>query len=484
MKINCPNCFVEVEYIEGDCEICSECGNELKAVEIQDSIEKRLMGVEPGISFNVKTLSEKLADQEWNLTEKSRKFTDDIENTKSDETHVSECSCLKVEYNHNLFFLTGSISVIKLKLTPLDDQLQDLLIFMESEHGEIRTGKQIEVKKILKKDRAFVLRVPFNPTEKSGRMVLNFYIGCKINDSFIYYQFSVEHKVYDSKQSGSSLCDQITINQEFTSNHAADINYRDSIGDALKKMVEKTLTANEMIDRLNDLPEKYKLQILTRTTWRPEDILIKGNLYPAKKLMLEYNEKTIFLLSDPLIKLGRDPDQVDLLVRRGQGRMGMREYPNSTVSRKHAEILYCKNDVKLFDFSTWGTYVNGRKTDSCGISLDLNTNVDFGDICWKMNIQRCSAPLPHNICRTCPANEVKSVTCTIDAEDPEPEYYLFVWQCCELGRIIKDLTDWTVFTRNGFFFIRTPEQDFYHLRPGQTISSTNKQIKIKHFEQN
>jgi hypothetical protein len=483
MMIKCPNCSAEVEYIEGDCEICSECGSELKTVETPaDSGRNLFANINFADIFKGKSTSDKPCTEEWDLSARSREIADNIDDMEFGEAEKSECPHLKVEYNHNLFFLTGSTSVIKLKLTPLNDQLQDLLIFMESERDGSHSRRQIPVREVLKKERAFFLQIPFAPEGTSGRTFLVFYIGCKINGSFAYYQFAVDHKVYDSRQSGSSLCSQITINQEFTSNHAADINYRDSIGDALKKMAEKTLSVNEMIDRLNDLPPKYRVQLLTKTTWRPEDVLIKGNLYPSDKLLLEYEGNTILLVNKNSVKLGRDPEQVDLLVRCGRGKMGAREYPNSTVSRKHAEILYCEDTVKLFDYSSYGTYINGRKPDNSGIPLELSATVEFGDIHWKMNIQKCNARLPHNICQTCSANKIKSVTFT--RTDNEPEYYLLVWQCCELGRVIEDLMDWTIFSRNGCFFIRTPEQDFYHLRPGQTISSKEKQIKVKYFEQN
>lgn len=495
MKMKCPNCSAEVEYIKGDCEFCAECGKELTAAETSDAKPENLfVDIDFSNIFNagIKKSDQDLAkpfiggdknsEESWNLSARSKEIADNIENMDFDETPRSACSLLKVEYNHNLFFLAGSTSVIKLKLTPLNNKLQDLLIFMESGRNGNHARRQIPVRELLQKDRTFFLQVPFDPEDTIGRMFLVFYIGCKIDGAFTYYQFSVEHKVYDSKQSGSALCSQITINQEFTSNQAADINYRDSIGDALKKMAEKTLSVNEMIDRLNDLPPKYKLQLLTPTTWRPEDVLIKGNLYPTDKLLLEYEGKAIFLLNKPSVKFGRDPEQVDLLVRCGQGKLGPREYPNSTVSRKHAEILYCEDTVKLFDYSSYGTYINDRKPDSSGIPLDLNATVEFGDIHWKMNIQKCNARLPHNICQTCSACKIKSVT--FSRTDSEPEYYLLVWQCCELGRVIEDLTDWTIFSRNGCFFIRTPEQDFYHLRPGQTISSKEKQIKVKYYEQN
>ena len=482
MKIKCPSCSAEVEYIEGECEFCSECGGELQAAPPAADRENLFFGINFADIFGEKPAPADRPSDDWNLSERSKEIADHIENMDFDRSPKSECEHLKVEYNHNLFFLSGSTSVIKLKLTPQNDQLQDLLIFMEQDRNGEHARRQIPVREFIQKDRAFFLQVPFNPEDTFGRVFLTFYVGCKINGVFSYYQFSVEHKVYDSKQSGSALCSQITINQEFTSNQAADINYRDSIGEALKKMAEKTLSVNEMIDRLNDLPPKYEVRLLTQTTWRPEDVLIKGNLYPADKLQLEYNGKTIFLLNKPSVKFGRDPQQVDLLVRCGQGRLSPREYPNSTVSRKHAEILYCDDTVKLFDYSSYGTYINGRKPDSAGIPLDLNTTVEFGDIHWKINIQKCNARLPHNICQTCTANRVKSVTFT--RQDAEPECYLLIWQCCELGRVIEDLTDWTIFSRNGCFFIRTPEQDFYHLRPGQKIISKDKQIQVKYFDQN
>jgi len=456
MVIKCPKCSAEAEYTENDSNFCQECGSPLK-------------------------ISEERTASDWDLAERSKEIAEKIDSMEFDLSASSACPHLKVEYNHNLFFLRGSKAIIKLKITPLNNQLQDLLIFMETERDGSHIRRQLPVREVFQSERAFFLQVPFSPEESFGRVFLVFYVGCKINGAFTYYQFSADHKVYDSRQSGGSIFNQLTINQDFAAREAADINYRDSIGEALKKMAEKNLTVNEMIDRLNDLPPKYKVQQLTKTTWRPEDALIKGNLYPTDKLLLEYNGKTIFLVNKQSVKFGRDPEQVDLLVRNGGGRLSHREYPNSTVSRKHAEILYCDDTVKLFDYSSYGTYINARKPDSAGIPLENNALIEFGDIHWQMNIQKCNARLPHNICQTCSAGKIKSVT--FCRKDSEPEYYLLIWQCCELGRIIEELTDWTIFARNGCFFIRTPEQDFYHLRPGQIVRVNDKQINVKYFKQ-
>ena len=477
MMIKCPNCNAEVEFVENESELCAECGGELKPpasapVDISDLLRKLVTDVK---------CNDCGSDDTWDLSEKSREIADNIENIDFDKSASAGCPYLKVEYNRNLFFLSNSESIIKLKFTPLKDELLDLLVFMEAVRAEHVSRRQIPLREVLQRNRTFSLQIPFNPEGSCGRINFNFYIGCNVRGNFKYYHFSINHKVYDSKQSGNAVCSQITINQEFNSNNAADINYRDSIGEALNRMAAKSLSVNEMIDRLNDLPPEYKVKELTETTWRPEDVLIKGNLYPATKLILEYNGKQIFLFNQPCVKFGRDPGQVDLLVRCGQGNMGPREYPNSTVSKKHAEILYCEDAVKLFDHSSYGTYINGRKPDGAGIPLEQGATVEFGDIHWQMNIQKCYSKLPHNICQTCAANKIKSVT--FKRTDSEPEYYLLVWQCCELGRVIDDLADWTVFSRNQSFFIRTPAQDFYHLRPGQPVEYSNKKINVKYFDQ-
>lgn len=504
MEIKCPNCSAAAEYIPGESEICCECGSELKPETVSASAAAEIPVVTPAVEpvkdpasdgkgifdnidfasiFGKKSTVSDDSDN-WDLSARSRGIADNIENIDFgfDEPSYGECSHLKVEYNKNVFFLTGSTSVIKLKLTPMDNQIEDLLIFMETDHSGNHSRRSLPVREVLKKNTPVFLQTSVDPGDISGRLCLNFYIGCKVRGEFKYYQFSAEHKVYDSKQSGSSLCSQITINnrQDINSTGASDIHYRDSLGDALKKMTDKALSVNELIDRLNDLPPEFRVQQLTKTVWRPEDVLVKGNLYPAEKLTLEYNGFTIHLLNKPSVKFGRDPLQCDLIVR--QRTIPAKEYPNSTVSRKHAEIIYCDDTVKFFDYSSYGTYINGRKPDCSGIPLDLSATVEFGDIHWKMNIQQCTARLPHSICQTCSANKVKSVT--FSRMDLEPECYLLIWQCCELGRVIENLTDWTIFSRNGCFFIRTPEQDFYHLRPGQTITSKDNQIKVKYFEQN
>jgi len=107
--------------------------------------------------------------------------------------------------------------------------------------------------------------------------------------------------------------------------------------------------------------------------------------------------------------------------------------------------------------------------------------IEFGDIHMQMTLQHCEMRSGRNICQTCKANKIKSMT--FQRCDEEKECYILVWQCCELGRIFPELADWNVFFRNHSFFIRTPEQDFHYLRPGHSIESNGQKIQVKYFHQ-
>lgn len=482
--MECPRCKSAVEYIPGESEFCPECGAVLNGESAPAEVgQNTLSGVDFSAIFSqiaADSSAERNAESYKSLSVKSREIAENIESIDIPVCSRSECAYVEVEYNRNIFFVCGAESVIKLRLTPQSNELKHLLIFMENMRSEDQTRRQIPVNEILRKDHPFTLQIPYNPQQLSGRISFAFYIGCQTEKGLSYYQFIVDHKVYDPNQSGSIL-KQIVINQTFEARHAADINYRDNIGDALTKLAGKTLSAHELVDKLNDLPLDYSKQNLTRTVWRPENIFVKGNLYPTEKLCISWNGNNILLLGKENIKFGRTPEETDLLIRAGGGKLGPRDYPNSTVSRVHAEVLYCEDTVKFFDRSTYGTYINGRKPDSAGIPIPDKALIEFGDIHMQMTLQHCEMRSGRNICQTCKANKIKSMT--FQRCDEEKECYILVWQCCELGRIFPELADWNVFFRNHSFFIRTPEQDFHYLRPGHSIESNGQKIQVKYFHQ-
>ncbi len=491
--MECPKCKKTVEYIPDECEICPECGAELVPSPEKETAKTDVFAdVDfPGVFSKIKDAGKTGAD-DWNLSNRSKEMADKIETKEFEPDEKSECPYLDVEYNRNLFFLSGSEAVMKLRLTPKSRDLRHILIFMETLRSGNNSRRQIPVTEILQNRRSFFIQVPYHPEQVSGRLSFAFYIGCKTERELNYYQFTVEHKVYAPDQSGSSLSRQVIINTNFTAsgagtidtsikaNQAGTVNYRNTVEEAIRQM-GKEPSVHELIDRLNDLPPVFERKSLTATTWRPEDVLVKGNPQPGEKLLLEWNGFSIFLLGRNCVKFGRDPEKVDLLVRSGGGKIGPREYPNSTVSRFHAEVLYCEDTVKFFDHSSYGTYINGRKPDSAGIPIQDKALIEFGDIHWQMNMQNCEIRSSRNICQSCVANKIKSMT--FKRTDEEKECYLLVWQCCELGLVFEELSDWNVFFRNGSFFIRTPDQDFYYLRSGQTIESKGQKVQVKYFRQ-
>lgn len=525
MKIKCPNCSAEVEYIEDECVFCEECGQDLKCDTAENTDHKivtendirdvvaadRTSPKEKVYSAaNSANTQENLFDPDYfkklaakiginstpieNLAASSKYMSDNLDRMNfSAEAMASDCEYLDVEYNRNLFFLSGSNAVMKLRITPLKNELQKILLFMEVQKFDQNIRREIPVDEMVMRNRQITLQVPYTPEQMSGRVTIVFYVGCKTAKGCSYYKFSVEHKIYDPNQSGSSLGQQVIINNSYvaeqgstidTSIHAHEagtIQYRNIVEDAIKQMGSNP-SVHDLVDRLNDLPEWYERKQLVPTTWAPENIMIRGTRFPADKLVLEWNGKIFYLIQKNCVKFGRNADQVDIVVRSSNKSLGPRDYPNSTVSRLHTEIFYCDDVVTVMDHSTWGTYINERRPTGAGLPLAENAKFEFGDIHWQMNLQKCQMRHSHNICQTCTANKIKSMTFT-PLENDGNEYYFLIWQCCELGLVIEELSNWTVFARDGYFFIRTPDQEFFHLRPGEPIVTGKNKFNVKYFQQ-
>ena len=459
MQTTCPSCKTVIAEEDAGA-FCPECGFDLSsaATPAAETIFPPSADCNFEKSFatpqGVRTIS-------GNLTGIGQKMAEEIDQLDVTTNVASECKTLEVAYNRNLFFLCGAESIMKLRLKPLSSDLQHLVLFMEVSRSGQTSRRQIQTNGLLKQGREFSLSIPFNPEETRGRLFISFYIGCKVGKNDIeYYEFSVEHQVYDDHQDSRAL--SITINQDIKASHAADVNNR-IVSEELTKMAGQNMTVNAMIDRLNNLRPDFVPQYLTKTTWRPG--LGSGLQYFSDRLLLEYKDKKIYLLSKSGISIGRSPNA---------------DFPllHPTVSKNHADIFYDEKQVKLQDHSSYGTYINGNKKQSTEAMLDDNALVEFGDVCMKTQIQKCRGRLQHNICQTCNAPRVKSMTL---ARQDQPEYYLCVWECCELGRVIEELSDWTVFFRQGSFLIRTPSQDFYFLRPGKTFEAKGCKISVKYY---
>ncbi len=480
MLVKCPHCGADAEYIHGESDMCPECGAELKPPEKKDLFSGLDMSellskvANADRAINSQTGSDSLADR-------SKRLAEELESDSGQPDSHSN-PFLEIEYNRNLFFVRGSSSVMRLRLTPRSNLLRSVILFMETESsGGKRIRREIPVTELLQNGVPVEVRLSYCPEEVSGRMAFDFYLGCNLEAETKYYQFSAEHKIYDPEQSSASVGQQIIINQEIKASEAGDVNYRDNIGDAIRDMSSRAPTVYELIDRLNDLPPVFVRQELRSTTWRPEEALIGGHPYPGDGMVLEWKDKRLLLFGKKHLKLGRSPELCDMVVRTtAGGRIGPQDYPNNTVSRVHAEIQYNGDSVRIFDRSTYGLFINGLRPDEAGMPIPESATAEFGDIYMQMNLQYCRMRQSHTICQTCVANRIKSMTLTYKGH--ESEYCLLVWVCCELGRVIPELADWTVFFRNNSFFIRTPEQNFYYLRPGSAFTINQNTIKVSCFQ--
>ncbi len=547
MQTKCPQCGCDAEYIPEESTFCSECGAPLippapaevpvshddpavpsgtphdspavppavhdipapapdvwdipaPAPDVQDIIPSPAPANEcgysglgngfggmtdtPGMSNKTNSINRKL-DGIDDILDKHTSPLDDKPRPTPKPSVESSCAELDVDYNKNLFFLSGSESVIDFRLTPRTANLKNVLIFMEIPHNGKCTCYRIPVTEVLCLGERIEIKYSYRPENVSGSLVLTFYIGCRTDDSLKYYKYSVVHKVYDPTQSAASVAQHIVINAPTTikASEAGEVNFKSNIEDAIRDLGPAP-SLSSLIDRLNDLPPIYEIQKLTGTNWRPPDIIFVSPdlIYPAEKLLLEWNGYSMFVLGKESVVFGRDPDQVDLVVRSGGGKLPPTDYPNRTVSRKHATIQYRGDSVLLSDTSSYGTYINGRKPSSEGIPIGDKATVEFGDIHWQMNMQRCSCDFRLVECINCPAKTIKSVT--FKRMDKEKECYLLVWQGCELGLVFPELADWTLFYRNGTYFIRTPRQKFFYLRPGYEIEANGQKIKVSYFQQN
>lgn len=452
----CPKCQADIEFIPGETLFCEYCGASLSDMEDVPTSSPEQKNDIPEQPTPVADASEAIAD--------------------------NDCRCLKVRYNKSTFLMTGKVATLKIELTPLRDDLKDVMIFMQhtDDNGNFEV-QQWQIQQLLKKDRPFVVTRNYNPGSNAGLMTLNFYVGCRLDKEVNYYLFSATHCIYDPECSREEF-KQVIINQNISATDAADINF---YGGVLKNMEELSgKTANDMITSLGRLPETFVCQRLERIQYDPvlmEIIAESGEeLYSSDKLLLKWNDCKLYLLAQKEITLGRTLN-ADLMVRK-EGSPST-EKPNRTVSRVHALLSYFGDHVELKDQSSYGTYVNHYKLSNEAMQLPGEANIEFGDLCWKMNLQYCGNLSAHNMkmCKTCLRQKVKSLTFA-DTWGGK-EFYLMVWQCCDLGMVIQELSGWNVFHRNGSFIIRAPDGRRKILSPGKKVEYDDQTIEIFSFKQ-
>ena len=255
---------------------------------------------------------------------------------------------------------------------------------------------------------------------------------------------------------------------------AHELERRIKTAQANKEILETYLALPGCSDVSSLLKELKKIGIC-ETLAHPEDYMIHGSRFRGNKLLLKWNDYSFVLLGMKSMKLGRNRNMVDLVIRTTE------KDRNITVSRHHTTISSEQNRVYISDMSSYGTWVNGKKVQNNNREelTQEDSVVQFGDICWNMHMQLCESGCK-NVCRNCKKEKVKCLT--FDRCDGIKEKYLMICQCCDLGRVIPELKNWDIFFRDGSFFIRDLYGECFYLSPGNPVVTSGQRMDVAAYE--
>ena len=462
MQHTCPSCQHIVESPEGTVpRFCEECGSAF----VQEAASPDAVPPAP---------AERSGVYSWDLAARSREMALQLGAYQPASPLVS-CEHLKVEYRDNLYFLAGAQIPIEMKITPLLKETQSILIWFSPQiAGEKSVARDIPVDANISMGKPFTLHVPYLSGETVfGVVPFRFYFACINENDVRYYQMTTLHQVFRKDQSVESLVSQITINASEAGTINANLNELLAHG--------RSRSANELLEQLNRSNRQFTVASLEETAWRPESSRVEGIPYECDRLTLAIEGHLYQLVSKPVIKLGREPSMVDVVIADRKTTTSLREHPNNTVSGIQTEIHYCGDSINFFDRSRHGTYINDIRPRNEGMRLPNEATVEFGDIHWRMEIQHCEQKSSGFICKTCLGHHVKSLSFT--RKDTVPESYVLLWECCELGYLDRHLAGFAVHRRNNGFILRTPDQKFLHLVPGKKMPFGNIVIETKIFQQ-
>ena len=83
--MKCPNCSAKVEFIEGESEICSECGSELKPH--SNAAEANSFGIDfTTLLGSIVNPGKDQEEEVWNLSARSKAAAENIDSVEFDTT--------------------------------------------------------------------------------------------------------------------------------------------------------------------------------------------------------------------------------------------------------------------------------------------------------------------------------------------------------------------------------------------------------------
>ncbi len=394
----------------------------------------------------------------------------DIVNYKPDSR-----DCLKVEINYNVFAISGLNSVIQLRLTPLSDELEDVEVFWKL--GENDEMKQAKLDIAVENGCEIPVSLEF-VKERAGFYDGKFFFLCKTQNGDKRYMFSETCQVYNGNEKMQP--GNFAFHIENNPKHAADI--RNNV----INIASQGYTINQLLDQLRKIPQYgTKRLYVTKREFEKEVVRQESSDSPktpptpsaqfAERILLRVGNYRLFVLSKSSITLGRVKEDNDLQIQIP----GKPDYekPNSYVSGKHGVLeIVDREKIRYMDKSSNGTLLNGRPAP-CKQFTELpekhGTLMTFGgkggvELSLKPYVDKQNGDI--SLVLTHRDNHIR-------------EGYVIVPHSIHLGDVFNGMDGFRLFSRNGYFFLTTPDGKENTLHEGSVVRYKNITITAEEFIQ-
>ncbi len=463
--MQCPFCN---KNIDADVVFCEFCGKELSTQSYHKTSEIEKNRLSTSIAaFDISEVAKTMLDE-------TKQANTAYRDESVQENPLNRCNDLRVEYAVNRFLLAGAQMSLEMRIKIESHSIKSVFLWFVTEIGEKKEVKRIPTDELcIEEFRPVIIPCYIRDTDLEGMVTVSFYFACISDQDISFYQMAVKHVIYKKGLSTQSIIANISADG------GSVVDMRN-----LKSLASGTSDGDALLERANREPPQYKLMPLTTTNWRPEREFIEGSPHICDMLTLEYNGCIVHIIGKKIINIGRKHELNDIVILDYKNGDNDNEWPNNTVSRKHARIEYCGDTVALHDYSSFGTFINEKnvKTDENSIAmLPEQAELKLGDIKLYTAEQMCGHRGDSQLCQNCIASKIKSLV--ISREEYIRESFIFIWECCSLSFIAKELKDYIIYRRNESFIMRLPDGHCFYLIPGTNICHDRLNITVKTFKQ-
>ena len=386
----------------------------------------------------------------------------------------------------NRVFYVGGSCILEIQVQPEQDQ--SILEVHAELRIEIANKSEILPLECKKKGNAFHCHSTWGLSKEddcptSGQAFVTGHLMCIFKDSIAYYEFEVRHAIIEDKQDAKTIVNSYTL----------DGGSLLKIG-GINTALGSNASGDNLLKKINDSAPILKEVKVLESDWRPEDAIIDlENEYSrpdkCEELTLGNDDFSIHIISKDDISIGRLP-QNDIILIDWYNNNAYNQYPTNTVSSKHALLHYdgkeicleCKDEGNVVQIRRQNEVIIIKKGEKFYINSSNSTehslSFSFGLIALSTEIQTCpQKKMRDKMCPNCLANPIRALV--LKREDKLPEYFVCVWECCDLGTIHSRLKGFRIYRRNGGFMLLTPHGKLFNLVAGMTLNVDGLQLKVE-----